>query len=1014
MPASVINAFPARNGHIGNRRRIDRGAKRLFGRLNVVRGGVAGDFIGHGNRLVRADVRRIERGGFHRDRNVVAARLIGQLARSHRSGRIAVVRLVGGGRAADRQPERRDSAGHRQRFDFVVGRGETNLNRVIADVFGGRNGAVPGLAAVGRVFDGRHRTVNRDQLLLLTVIDVSQAVDAVSLIFERAVVVRRADRAGVPRQVGRRIARRLGNAGGVDRHRAVGEGVLRLDVVAARKEGLPGLVDGAVVEVKVGRNRIRGIMRQSRFVKRLCVVEFTILHNRFEKDRAVDPVIGVRVAVKVVPFGRGVTRDGRPRHVQRGTVVEIDPAALAVRRIAGDQRLIDRMRRAVFGVDPTAVAAGGAVPGNPAVVERQAVVPHINRAAAVRRVVRQRAVGDGQIDVTKPEGAAVPRRGIGIENAVGHGTGVFHSVEIDRAAVAAGRLVFGKSAATDLDRRGTAAGREAHRAPFVGARVLVKDRIFNHDRRRRHRVNRRAVSVWSHVFREGTVADRESDSLDEDRAARRVGVSGPAIPVEFGTVDRYRIGITRVNSGPRFGGIRRERAAGDRGGKALHPNRAGIAGKLAVIDRDGLTAVGQPAENVDRASAAGDRVVPENQVIKLDVRGLGHGEYAERGAVERDMVRLIGVVGAADHQAVVVVGAAEIKTTVKPHCAERVLERDRLVRGVFPVGDRAVGIVCHRAVGLIVDRQRLAERNQPVVGVDDVQIGRHAHTRIFRSGNFRLIGDAFRRDRVVDRVGAGKGEGHVDVVRARLVGRERAGRVDRDGVAVEFAGPVVGNLSVGRAVEPLVGNRGIGNGDRQRRDFADDAHDFGIVVDVSVPDVDWIGAGVAVGQGVGPVHAVGGILRRNDGSVELDQVLRLPVIRNGQADDPVPRIFIRAVIGRRADRAGHVRQVFPRLGIQAGTVDRDRTVGKGVLRFDIASAEEERVAGLENIAVGVRGEGAAIRNDRFVEGIDVVQAGAGGHQFGIENDRVGRGNRCAGVVVHAKVAPIHAAVPGNG
>ena len=56
------------------------------------------------------------------------------------------------------------------------------------------------------------------------------------------------------------------------------------------------------------------------------------------------------------------------------------------------------------------------------------------------------------------------------------------------------------------------------------------------------------------------------------------------------------------------------------------------------------------------------------------------------------------------------------------------------VRLVFPVGNRAIGVFRVRPVRLEVDAERLAKRNQPVVGVNHIAGGRHMHRRSFGNG----------------------------------------------------------------------------------------------------------------------------------------------------------------------------------------------------------------------------------------------------------------------------------------
>ena len=84
-------------GFGGNRdhRRGDRGTERFCGRSDVVPRRGAGNLVGHVDRLITADVRIAERGGFHRNRHIVAADLVGQLAGGDRCGGGAVILFVG-------------------------------------------------------------------------------------------------------------------------------------------------------------------------------------------------------------------------------------------------------------------------------------------------------------------------------------------------------------------------------------------------------------------------------------------------------------------------------------------------------------------------------------------------------------------------------------------------------------------------------------------------------------------------------------------------------------------------------------------------------------------------------------------------------------------------------------------------------------------------------------------------------------------------------------------------------
>ena len=87
----------------------------------------------------------------------------------------------------------------------------------------------------------------------LAVIDVCQAVGTVPLIFERAVVVRGADRTGFSRQIlvrnRIRAATRIGGRylGTVDRDRTVYELILRGDFGSADEEGIARLIFSRII-----------------------------------------------------------------------------------------------------------------------------------------------------------------------------------------------------------------------------------------------------------------------------------------------------------------------------------------------------------------------------------------------------------------------------------------------------------------------------------------------------------------------------------------------------------------------------------------------------------------------------------------------------------------------------------------------------------------------------------------------------------------------------------------------
>ena len=103
------------------------------------------------------------------------------------------------------------------------------------------------------------------------------------------------------------------------------------------------------------------------------------------------------------------------------------------------------------------------------------------------------------------------------------------------------------------------------------------------------------------------------------------------------------------------------------------------------------------------------------------------------------MVRLAFAVDPLNHQAVVVDhraaginGGSEVETAVKLHRGQRIFERYRGLRCIFTIGEGSGRVVVlNSAVGLVVDRQSFAERNQAVPRVDNVLSGRYVHRRCF-------------------------------------------------------------------------------------------------------------------------------------------------------------------------------------------------------------------------------------------------------------------------------------------
>ena len=218
---------------------------------------------------------------------------------------------------------------------------------------------------------------------------MGQAVGAVPLVLERAVVVRGADRAGFSRQIlvrngidlVVRIGRRL--AGSVDRDRTVPELVLRLGIVPADEERIARMVFGRVgVNGTVYRFRLvegRGIERPA-----FCSCRGGVQYNRIVHRRA---NIGSHRSVNIEILGGAagglVPGESRPADLA-ADLVQIDAAAVA--GVVGDQRLVNREITAGFSVDRAAIAACLIV-DEPAVLDRQGRAGERNGAAGAARPV---------------------------------------------------------------------------------------------------------------------------------------------------------------------------------------------------------------------------------------------------------------------------------------------------------------------------------------------------------------------------------------------------------------------------------------------------------------------------------------------------------------------------------------------------------------------------------------------------------------------------------------------------
>ena len=148
MRLTVIGAFPARNRHAGNRRRVDV-------RFHLCRGNGVVVLIGAGKRIFGrnnpiADISAGKRPGRGSHRNLVAADNAGKRGVRNHGIAAAVVGLILSGKG-ERQRFRRDFAGHLGRFGIAVHRGVADPDLIRSGVAGFVLG--PGLAAVGGVLN---------------------------------------------------------------------------------------------------------------------------------------------------------------------------------------------------------------------------------------------------------------------------------------------------------------------------------------------------------------------------------------------------------------------------------------------------------------------------------------------------------------------------------------------------------------------------------------------------------------------------------------------------------------------------------------------------------------------------------------------------------------------------------------------------------------------------------------------------------------------------------------------
>ena len=256
----------------------------------------------------------------------------------------------------------------------------------------------------------------------------------------------------------------------------------------------------------------------------------------------------------------------------------------------------------------------------------------------------------------------------------------------------------------------------------------------------------------------------------------RAAVVRGAVLHERGIVDQQG-SLIDIDRAPLQRAVQIERAVGDFDTHPVNRDAAALSGiaalaadrlilvELAAVERGALDASafdvagGGEDHPVDAAAE-----VAERHSVDRHVRGFGEVEDADLIAVEGDMPVPF------DHHAFVErrEGVRTDRLVDIDH-AEIGFERHRLA--VVRVGNR------FRFDRAVVDTQRLAQRDQPVPLIDDVDIGRHVHRRGF--GTFAPFVRAVVVNGVV-RTGVPR---QVD---RRIAGRfGHAGAVDRRGMLVE-------------------------------------------------------------------------------------------------------------------------------------------------------------------------------------------------------------------------------------
>ena len=515
-------------------------------------------------------------------------------------------------------------------------------------------------------------------------------------------------------------------------------------------------------------------------------------------------------------------------------------------------------------------------------------------------------------------------------------------------------------------------------------RVIVADRI-----------DRAGPDV---LARKGRGTDRKVDILRTDKTVPLVGnaLHGIVAVVDFplrrkGQCQRFRANLHLGAAGPvgvilalnlhvdriisRVG----ERRAGPAVIRAVGriKNRVGI--RVRVVDRNrmDIAIVGH--------RFAADRDVADRR--RGDIRGGLHGvDRVVRRVAAVEPIEDIHLLAAAD------VGVFKHAAGHRNH-SDRIGRSDAVNNDIFKLGGGIAVIDFIFGIGGYCDR-RLGNRHR----------GRAVPILIVRAGYFRI-----------DRVGANLGERrHLgEVVASNLTSQGKKIGISRllsTQDCVMFLGVVCGE----NAVEHQARGR------RGRPDLAGHLNRILLNAVNLKLHPDRVSPHILVFRRCRtPVFPVFGILDgiRIDSIIDFHKNVVGAVVDFRQAVGAVTEILERAVILRAADRTCVAVQVFVRnivfgiAGCHTGTVNRHRTVGKGVLRLDVGAANKESVAGLELVATG-RSETAVVKIIyRPVTGSGISQCAMVNRRA--NNDRVGG----TGIVIERigeKVITSHRAVAGKG